>query len=105
MAPKFASPRYLYRVCYRAVLDRLADVGMVRRFGETREELPDASSAGPGIAPLARPTSAVQSAAWKSPTRDWLVLHAQVATRIATAFPLRRRALGLLHPWNWLQTN
>src|SRR5262249_25701637 len=37
LAPGLASTGQLYRVCYRATLDRLADVGLTRQFGETRE--------------------------------------------------------------------
>ncbi len=37
LAPRFVRPGELYRVAYRAALDRLAGVGARRRFGESRE--------------------------------------------------------------------
>ena len=36
-APRFAEPKSLPRVAYRAALDMLGDVGVQRRYGETRE--------------------------------------------------------------------
>lgn len=37
VAPELGAPREAYRLAYRAALDRLAEVGLRRRFGETRE--------------------------------------------------------------------
>lgn len=41
LAPRFAGPRHLPRVGYRAALDLLADRGRARTVGETREKFAD----------------------------------------------------------------
>jgi hypothetical protein len=38
LAPRFGPAADLYRLCYRATLDRMAEVGLLRATGETRED-------------------------------------------------------------------
>jgi hypothetical protein len=94
----------LYRVCYRASLDQLADAGLVRQPGETREEFAlriadwvpafaiftdyHLRSALDGVQPLRR--------------HQWLHLQLQVTQHIAATVSLRRRVLGAIHPLSWL---
>lgn len=103
LAPRWAADRHLYRVCYRAVLDRLADIGMSRQFGESREDF------GTRVARLI-PEFATLSEAhvhqWLSsrPVMDrnvWLHLQGQSLARLATVVPSSRRVLGWLNPIGW----
>src|SRR5262249_16687619 len=43
--PRFARENQLHRVCYRAAADRLAEIGLLRQYGETRDEFARRSSA------------------------------------------------------------
>jgi len=105
-APALYPAGSLYRVAYRATLDRLADVRMVRRFGETREEF---ARRVEEIAPefvamnqahmrraLAQKES-LDAAGWKEQSRI-------VAARIRERVPRLRRLLGFLNPMSWIWT-
>ena len=104
LAPRVAPRRQLYRVCYRAALDRLAEVGVTRQFGETREEF--AGRLARWAPEFAEMTAAhVRRAVAGREEADrscWLALQGRVAARIATVFPAYRRLLGILRPAPWL---
>jgi len=104
LAPALAPAGQLYRVCFRAVLDRLAEVGVRRRFGETREEfalrLP---VLGPEFAELS--AGHVRQAVSGRDTFDrarWNSLKTQVEARIAGMSSLIRRLCGVLNPVSWM---
>lgn len=107
IAPRMAPTRRLYRLCYRAVLDALADVGVARQFGETREEFAQRLSRwAPEFAELtaAHMRHAVGGA--ESPDRaQWLGLSDRVRSRIAAAVPAYRRFFGILRPMTWLRVH
>jgi hypothetical protein len=103
LAPCFAGPTSLYRLCYRAALDRLAEVGLYRQFGETREEFAQRVA---GLAPefVALSDAHVREAVAGLPTFDrhtWMELKARIDAANVGAFSCWRRALGLLNPLTW----
>ncbi|MCS6798618.1 MAG: hypothetical protein NZ898_08810 [Myxococcota bacterium] len=112
LAPLWARGRTMPLVGYRAALDRLADAGYRRRYGETREQF--AARVG-NVAP-----SFVELTAWHvaaamrdpatpppRPEHDrtgWRTLLARTRREIRRAVPWWRRWLGALHPTSFLQT-
>lgn len=104
LAPRFA-PRALHRLGYRATLDRLAEVGLLRRFGESREGFARrAAGAVPSLAPLtdAHLGHALGSRRLAGPQELEITLQS-VREEIRTAVPLWRRLLGALDPIAWLR--
>jgi transglutaminase-like putative cysteine protease len=104
LAPRFASPRRLDRIAYRAALDRLADVGLLRRFGETRERF--AARAIP-VAPSFGSLTSVHlgRALGSRRTGDAGTLRELEATarrEIRQRVPRWRRWLGTGNPFSWL---
>lgn len=103
LAPRWAADRHLYRVCYRAVLDRLADIGLSRQFGESREDF------GSRVARLIPEFSTLSEAhvhQWLSsrPIMDrngWQQLQGQSLARLAAVVPASRRVIGWLNPIGW----
>jgi hypothetical protein len=104
LAPRFAAPRQLYRLSYRATLDRLADLGLVRRYGETREEF--AARLAPWSPEFVALSAAhVREAVAELPTFDrwtWRELEAQVGSRLARRYSRFRRFWAALNPVSWL---
>jgi transglutaminase-like putative cysteine protease len=107
LRPRWAAPAELPRVAYRVALDRLAEVGVTRAEGETRERfarrladvypalgpLTDLHLAGrlgrPGRPVAARPE--LQAAPWRTHL-------AALSAEIARAHGLPRRWAGILDP-------
>jgi transglutaminase-like putative cysteine protease len=104
MAPRMASQAQLYRVCYRSILDRLAEVGFVRRFGETREEFAQRlARLSPEFVVLTEAHVRRAIGGIDTPTRTyWRDLEGQVTREIARTVPTHRRVLGALNPVTWL---
>jgi protein-glutamine gamma-glutamyltransferase len=104
LAPCWATSPQMYRVSYRTVLDYLAEVGMVRHCGETREEFAQRLA---GMAPsLPQMTAAhVRRAVGVRDDLDplgWRDMQRAVKADIVRQFSLTRRLLGLLNPVSWL---
>ena len=107
LSPAFASDRAVGRAAYRAQLDRLSEVALRREFGESHEafaqrlaaQLPSfgvltAGHVARSFGPTARP-----------PDRQRLrALSAGVARELGQLVTFRRRLLGTLNPYSWLQT-
>jgi transglutaminase-like putative cysteine protease len=98
------------RVSYRATLDRLAEVGMTRAFGETREQFAARAAAlSPSFAVATERMLAVSlgppgvrgdahdAAAWAANT-------AAVRREVNAATPPLRRWLGRVHPLSFLDS-
>jgi len=104
VAPRFAPERQLYRLCYRAVIDRLAEVGLIRQFGETREEFAQrVADCAPEFAALTAAHVRRAVGGLESHRRaEWIALEGQVARRIAATASLRRRVLGWINPFTWV---
>jgi transglutaminase-like putative cysteine protease len=103
LAPLVVSPAHRARVSYRAALDRLSDVAVRRRYGETQEAFARRmTGVSPAIASLTRSHLAMRyGTGVLDDPRDTLAV---VAREIRDAYPWWRRALGALHPWSWLMT-
>jgi protein-glutamine gamma-glutamyltransferase len=104
MAPGLASAPALYRVCYRATLNRLAEVGLVRRFGETREEFARrVSEKVPELQALTGGHMRCAVGGREDLERaDWRQREALVRQRLNREFSRTRRWLGMLNPVSWM---
>ncbi len=98
MAPEHARPR----VVYRAELDRLADLDVRRRYGESREAFAARIAA---IAPSFAKLTAIHVAAkyGGSARGDAREVARQVQTEVRAAFPFTKRVLRALVPWSFLR--
>jgi hypothetical protein len=107
LAPLLAPARSLPRVTYRASIDRLAEVGIARKKGESREAFA-ARVMGelPSLGPLtslhvgARFGSARALGAGKA---EIVALSGQLSAERKKRFKFWRRSLGALSPWSWLR--
>ncbi|MCB9759920.1 MAG: transglutaminase domain-containing protein [Alphaproteobacteria bacterium] len=106
LVPRFAGPRALPRVSYRAALDALSELGFVRDEGETRERFARRlAETSPSFARLTE--LHLQGALGdpeKPPAPDLLrgALSA-VQGELSQAAPGWRRALGWLNPFSFYQ--
>ena len=94
------------RLSYRAALDRLAAVGVRRRFGESREAF--ARRAGTTAPALATMTAwHLAHALGERPPRlsaaDWKAARGRVGGEIRGNTGAGKRLLALLHPFSWLR--
>jgi len=105
LAPVWASGAALPRAVYRAELDRIGEVALRRREGESRE-----SFAGrirdqlPSFVPL---TDVHVAAAYGTRAPDPARVRAeaaQVRRDIRDRYPPWKRFLGLITPWSWLRS-
>jgi transglutaminase-like putative cysteine protease len=106
LAPTVAPRRDLARVSYRAALDRLAEGGIVRAEGESREAFAArVRDELPSLAALSR---------WAEATRFGGSIpedlpdatrraRAELARERARVVPWWRRALGVVDPFSWLR--
>lgn len=110
LAPAFASPRALPRVGYRAALDRLADLGIAREHGETREQFSKRVAAtSPAFEHV---TSMLLAARLRAPgptegreehdRARWREATTAMQRELRAAAPLWRRMLGWIHPLTFL---
>jgi transglutaminase-like putative cysteine protease len=102
--PRVARTGELPRVGYRAALDRLSDVGLRRRFGESRERF--AARVGATAPAFAELTALHLRAALGPPDAPDAAalrrLEARVRGELRRGVPLLRRALGAANPVSWL---
>ncbi len=105
LAPVFASARAMPRVGYRAALDRLAEAGLIREVGETRERFARRVARDvPSFVPL---TEQHVAAALSDPARpplagDLRALGRQTRRELRATTRWWRRLLGLLNPISFL---
>jgi transglutaminase-like putative cysteine protease len=104
-APALASARALPRVGYRAALDRLAELGLWRRRGESRERFAGrAAHASPAFGALTREHLRAALGAGARAARPQLrALTADVARELRRTRPRWRRLLAALDPFSWLR--
>lgn len=105
LAPRLAAEAALPRIAYRAALDRLGEVGLSRRFGESRERFAARSAAvsasfGALTAVHLRHALGAGAAPSGEPRRLFAAMRGELRARV----PLWRRALGLLDPFVWLRS-
>lgn len=107
LSPRVASARALPRVGYRLALDLLAEAGISRREGETREAFARrVAEAAPTFAHITTlhldvamgdPATAPWRAQGQGPWREAL---AALRAELSASVRLRRRLLGLLNPFS-----
>jgi hypothetical protein len=103
LAPRVTRSEQQYRLAYRATLDRLSDVGMRRRFGESRERFAArASSLAPSFGPLTRVHLACALGGQASPGEQVGGLATSTRREIGMRVPAWRRLVGWLNPWAWI---
>ncbi len=104
LAPRFVRPGELYRVAYRAALDRLAGVGSRRRYGESRERFADRTSdLSPSFARLTE--EHLKSALGSRRTGDQALLRQAgdaVGRELRERLPAWRRMLATINPISWM---
>lgn len=104
LLPRFAAPTDRYRVSYRAALDRLADLGLRRRFGESREHF--AQRVAQQAPSFVRLTHLHLARALGSQTHpedtEMMQLARSVDREVLRPLPAWRRLLARLHPISWL---
>jgi hypothetical protein len=107
LAPSIAGGRALPRVGYRAALDMLAEVGLARDFGETREAFAErAAKAAPSFRELTELHVAARLRDPQTPedkraelTRlAWMPALARLRRELAAHTSTPRRVVGLLNP-------
>jgi transglutaminase-like putative cysteine protease len=108
LAPSLASAKALPRVHYRASLDRLAELGISREYGETLEEFAKrVAQLSPGFEKV---TEQVLTAGLAPPAREdqdrakWSKMTAAVKQDIKKGVPAWRRVVGVLHPLAFLDS-
>ncbi|MCP3957620.1 MAG: transglutaminase domain-containing protein [bacterium] len=104
LAPSLVRPAELYRVAYRAALDRLAAVGLRRRFGESREQFAERSG---GVSPtFGRLTEEHLKTALGSKRvadgRQLLYMTEGVRREVRQGLPWWKRWLGTVNPVSWM---
>jgi transglutaminase-like putative cysteine protease len=103
-APRFAGGRELYRVGYRAALDRLADAGWRRRFGESRERFAERTLAvSPAFAALTEEhLRGALGGRRRANAAGLRLLSGEVGRELRQRVPAWRRLLGLVNPLTWM---
>lgn len=105
--PRFAPEKALARVAYRAELDRLAEVGMTRQRGESREAFAErVREALPSFTTLTAlhvGTHFGSRRARESGRSDLHAIASSVQAERARAFGFWRRLGGALVPWSFLK--
>ncbi len=103
-APQWSSAAALSRVVYRAELDRIAEVSVLRAPGESRESF--AKRICDQLPSFERLTRVHIASAFgrHQPDSGSLRRDAQAVRReIRRRFPAWKRFLGLITPWSWLR--
>ncbi len=109
LVPLFTKGAALARVAYRSALDVLAEAGIVREYGETRESFARrVREQIPSLELLGHEAERVKlsGASPAPPDADKLrEAVANVKREVSLAKPWWRRTLGLLHPASWLDVD
>lgn len=103
-SPRFARSSDLYRVAYRAALDQLAGIGLMRRHGESRERF--AARTGelaPSFVALTEEHLKVALGSRRLADSESLrAVPREVRHEIRRHIPRWRRVLGWIHPAPWM---
>jgi hypothetical protein len=105
-APAFAPAAALPRLCYRAALDVLAEAGVRRDYGETREAFARrAAPLAPALEALTEIHAGAALGARATPAAPrTLALQQRVGVEVSARAPWWRRLLGLLNPLSFMGT-
>lgn len=106
VAPAIAGPTSLPRVLYRAELDRLSDLSVRRRRGESREAFAARVRAlAPSFDTLTHVHVGAAFGSRRPIDREALrALRTALRSELRQRYPLWRRLLGALLPWTWLSS-
>ncbi len=104
-APRFAASQSLYRVAYRAALDRLAEVGWRRGYGESRESFAErARRLSPSFATLTEQhLGTALGSARRADAATLRRLTDAVRRDVQDRIPAWRRLAGAADPISWLR--
>lgn len=104
LAPLWGPMHSAPRLSYRAELDRLSELSLTRGFGESREAFAQRiASHSPSFGLLTREHVGSRFGSQIRLDRASVRrLARSVRFELASAVPLRRRVLGLLHPFSWI---
>jgi hypothetical protein len=92
-----------HRYALRATLDRFADVGLKRGFGETRERFARRlAETAPSLQALTH--AHLRAAYGAGADGDWQALSRAARQELRAALPWHRRLLGALNPIGWIFT-
>jgi hypothetical protein len=106
LSPRFAGASSLPRTAYRAELDRLAELGLFRRRGESREAFAQRVQ---GVSPTFQALTRLHVGARFGSRRalggsaEFTPLLTAMRRERTQAFSWWRRFVGLLTPWSWLK--
>ena len=105
MAPSLSPASSLPRVIYRAELDRIGELEVRRRRGESREAFARrVHDRVPAFEPLTKAHLAAAFGGHQVDAGELRDQAAEVRREVRRRFPLWRRFLGLLTPWSWLRS-
>ena len=108
LIPNFTVVDERYRVSYRAALDRLAAIGIHRRFGESRENFASrACKTTPSIIELTNSHLFYALAAnykLNNSEINWQKFDKMIQQEITSNTYTWRRVIGLINPFSWLLT-
>lgn len=107
LIPRWGKEAELYRLSFRATLDRLADAGFKRSYGQSREEFAQSlSSRIPKLIPMTHAHLAralgkgeIYSAA------EWKTAEKEATREIQRASKIGRRIFGMLNPISWIRVH
>ncbi len=105
LSPRWASSAALPRVAYRAELDRIGEVELLRETGESRESF--ASRIRDLLPSFEALTRAHVSAAFGGEAPDPVEVREEaerVRRDLRERFPGWKRFAGLITPWSWLRS-
>jgi protein-glutamine gamma-glutamyltransferase len=104
VAPLVSPQRRRARALYRATLDVLAEDGLHREWGESREAFADRERARvPSLGKLTMMHLGVAFGSKMALDHDRMRSQARaVRSELARAVPIWRRFLGLLNPYSWV---
>ena len=106
-APSFVGPAHVARVSLRAALDRLAEGGIIREEGESREAFAERMKGElPSLTPLSRWAEASRygGSVPVDVARAARAASASLRAERARVVPWWRRALGVIDPFSWTRT-
>ncbi len=103
--PRFASAAQVSRLLYRADLDRMSEVALSRRRGETREAFANRLARElPSLVPLTDRHLAAAFGTHEVPPEGFRRGSIALRAELEAATAWWRRWLGIFTPWSWLRT-
>ena len=107
-APYWARNTQSYFLSYRASLDTLCALGVMRRYGESRESFAHrVAELSPSFATLSRShlAQSLGGGLTLNEANNSIALHNQVKQELAQRLPLYKRVLAFIRPLSWTRTH